>query len=310
MKKIFNSIANVIDVWYNEGQKEGKSGNVFFEDKIIYSYGKHYPLACIYNDFYLVNSERYSNTTAKHKTWILRTLNYDNCLEVPCPDNAKSENNLIYLHNKIKECRKKIKKSIVYKGTYYNYLIECLNNYHLFLHKFYNREYQEFIPNKRLIDKYQKIRDNFYQSQKERTIDNVIIPKGLFKKIKNNTLTPNNILKEKNAQRRAVLLKLYTYEKLLLNTDNKIIHKEIINNIPYELILINTPLVFQEVPDRFNNYTHLNRLNEDVMLLKVKCPSTGTFYVLRVPSEMLRCRQALAWTFGMNEQEYFLEMET
>lgn len=38
----------------------------------------------------------------------------------------------------------------------------------------------------------------------------------------------------------------------------------------------------------------------------------GTFrdYFLRVPPGMVRAKQAVAWTFGVSEEDYYLENET
>ncbi|MFH1022882.1 MAG: hypothetical protein V1809_05795 [Planctomycetota bacterium] len=41
---------------------------------------------------------------------------------------------------------------------------------------------------------------------------------------------------------------------------------------------------------------------DPIVFLKVKCPSTGLFYVLRVPPEMRTCRQARNWTLW-NERD-------
>jgi hypothetical protein len=79
------------------------------------------------------------------------------------------------------------------------------------------------------------------------------------------------------------------------------------------LLLINTPKTGKIIRGEWINGNVKNReiqLPEDIMLLKVKCPSTGAYYVLRVPPTMERCQQALAWTFDMPEKAYKLEMET
>lgn len=47
------------------------TNNIFVEGRAIYSYGKHFPIAFRLNDdIYLVNSEGYSITTAKHKSLV------------------------------------------------------------------------------------------------------------------------------------------------------------------------------------------------------------------------------------------------
>jgi antitoxin component YwqK of YwqJK toxin-antitoxin module len=49
---------------------------------------------------------------------------------------------------------------------------------------------------------------------------------------------------------------------------------------------------------------------EDICLVKVKCPSTGAFYTLRVPPGMKSVEEAVAWTFGMTGEEYSPVSET
>jgi hypothetical protein len=50
---------------------------------------------------------------------------------------------------------------------------------------------------------------------------------------------------------------------------------------------------------------------EDALkLVKVKDPSTGDFYILRVPLSVKTCKEAITWTFGMSEEDYNLIKET
>lgn len=43
--------------------------------------------------------------------------------------------------------------------------------------------------------------------------------------------------------------------------------------------------------------------DEQLMVLKVTCPSTGHTYILRVPPNMRSCHQAAAWIAGFNDSE-------
>lgn len=58
--------------WRAQIKDRGNSLNMFFEHDVIYSYGYHFPMAQITNKLYkgkaiiLQNSDRYSNTTARH----------------------------------------------------------------------------------------------------------------------------------------------------------------------------------------------------------------------------------------------------
>ena len=44
--------------------------------------------------------------------------------------------------------------------------------------------------------------------------------------------------------------------------------------------------------------------NEPLTYIVVKDVSTQKKYILRVPSEVTNCKEAIAWTFGMSEEEY------
>jgi hypothetical protein len=66
MRTKFNSAADVIHLYAQQTQNEGKSSNVFFYDKKIYSYGYHYKLAEFIDEFLLINDSGYSRTTQKH----------------------------------------------------------------------------------------------------------------------------------------------------------------------------------------------------------------------------------------------------
>lgn len=58
--------------WREQTKDNGHSLNMFFEQEVIYSYGYHFPMAYITKETYngktivLQNSDRYSNTTARH----------------------------------------------------------------------------------------------------------------------------------------------------------------------------------------------------------------------------------------------------
>lgn len=67
MRTVFKS-SEIAHVWASQSQDKGRAGNIFFEDKTIYSYGYHFPIAKFINkDTVLVTTRRYSNSTSKHK---------------------------------------------------------------------------------------------------------------------------------------------------------------------------------------------------------------------------------------------------
>lgn len=73
MKKVFSSHNEVAHIWASQSQYEGRAGNIFFEDSVIYSYGYHFPVARFapeYGNIVLFTSRGYSSSTGKHKSLI------------------------------------------------------------------------------------------------------------------------------------------------------------------------------------------------------------------------------------------------
>lgn len=71
MKKVFSSNSALSHAWANQLQEEGRGSSMFFYGPVIYSYGYHYEIARIVETGYgetvcFLNSNGYSNTTAKH----------------------------------------------------------------------------------------------------------------------------------------------------------------------------------------------------------------------------------------------------
>lgn len=76
VKKVFNSFSEIIHLWAHQSQEEARYGNGFFDGEIIYSYGRHFPIARIYTDkkgnkTVFFTTQGYSSTTSKHisDTW-------------------------------------------------------------------------------------------------------------------------------------------------------------------------------------------------------------------------------------------------
>lgn len=67
MKTIYNSNTELIETFNKQSQSYGKANSLFFEDNMLYSYGRHYPLALfIEPNTILINDTGYSVTTGKH----------------------------------------------------------------------------------------------------------------------------------------------------------------------------------------------------------------------------------------------------
>lgn len=68
----FSNCRDVADIWAAEIQDRANCTNAFFEDKKLYSYGRHYLLGLIVNyrghKVALINRDRYSVTTSGHSS--------------------------------------------------------------------------------------------------------------------------------------------------------------------------------------------------------------------------------------------------
>ena len=73
MKKVFSSHNEVAHIWASQSQSEGRGGNVYFNDGVIYSYGGHFPVARFAPEFgniVLFTSRGYSSSTGNHNSLI------------------------------------------------------------------------------------------------------------------------------------------------------------------------------------------------------------------------------------------------
>jgi len=73
MRTVFRNTAEAAHVWAAQTQEHGRAGNVFFDGPTIYSYGRHFAVARIYQhaetgeSVAMFNSRRYSVSTSKHQ---------------------------------------------------------------------------------------------------------------------------------------------------------------------------------------------------------------------------------------------------
>jgi hypothetical protein len=71
MKTVFSNSREVAHVWASRSQSYGRASNMYFENGVIYSYGRHYPLGLFMENkkgelAVLINAAGYSVTTSKH----------------------------------------------------------------------------------------------------------------------------------------------------------------------------------------------------------------------------------------------------
>lgn len=100
-------------------------------------------------------------------------------------------------------------------------------------------------------------------------------------------ISAEDVLSTKNAEVRRYLIKKIGYEKIKQMTNAKIIHKD------------NTSeLLDLEYNSQIERY------------VKVKDSSTDREYLLYVPSHIKTCKEGIAWTFDLKEEEYNPILET
>ena len=106
MKKVFQNTSEVVHVFAQQTQSEGRnqSGSIYFTDNKIYSYGSHYLLGeFINNETIIINDFGYSVTTSKHINELI---------------NATSQYNRFYTSS----------IDIKYVQTEINAFLKCLTN--------------------------------------------------------------------------------------------------------------------------------------------------------------------------------------
>lgn len=79
MKTVFSSNSELAHVWANQLQNEGRGNSMFFQGPVIYSYGTHYEIARFVEapngqKVCFVNSNGYSNSTAKHTSHVWNAI--------------------------------------------------------------------------------------------------------------------------------------------------------------------------------------------------------------------------------------------
>lgn len=109
-------------------------------------------------------------------------------------------------------------------------------------------------------------------------------------------LDPKEVLETRNIQLRASLLSKIGMERILQVCGGEVKHVDGDN----QLIIIPMP-----------EQGGVSFPKRDVVLaiLKVRCPSTGTFYALRVPPNVNTCEEARQWTFGLDREEERIQFQ-
>ncbi|MBV9125356.1 MAG: hypothetical protein JO112_18530 [Planctomycetes bacterium] len=107
------------------------------------------------------------------------------------------------------------------------------------------------------------------------------------------SITRDEILGERNAERRRVLLDRFGFERFMDQAGAEVLDRD--HDAGGERRLLRVLL----------------EGDEPLVCVAVTCPSTGRRYLLRVPPDMKTCRQAIAWTAGFdNPADYQPQVET
>jgi hypothetical protein len=99
------------------------------------------------------------------------------------------------------------------------------------------------------------------------------------------TITSAEILAERNAERRRVMLERRGYERFFHDAQATVRDRDTDPGGPRELLVV--PLAG----------------DEDLVCVSVNCPSTGRRYVIRVPPGTPTCRHAAAWIAGFDDPD-------
>lgn len=101
------------------------------------------------------------------------------------------------------------------------------------------------------------------------------------------SLTPEEILSERNAEMRRIMIERFGYERLFAASNAFEIDADQDAGGPRRLMRI-----------ELEN-------DEDVVCAFVKCPSTGRQFALRVPPNIKTCHEAVAWTAGFDDPKQY-----
>lgn len=75
--------SEVIEEFVKYGLDEKvKAGHLYFEQDVLFSYGTHFPLCIRLKNGWVINSDRYSNTTSNHQGELIRQITGDRWLNL------------------------------------------------------------------------------------------------------------------------------------------------------------------------------------------------------------------------------------
>jgi hypothetical protein len=104
------------------------------------------------------------------------------------------------------------------------------------------------------------------------------------------TLTHEEVLAERNAERRRVMLERYGLDRFMADAEAETLDEDRDTGGKRRLLRLKL------------------EGDEDLVCVTVVCPSTERQFVLRVPPTMRTCRQAIAWTAGFDDPDMYNPM--
>ena len=126
MKTVFSN-SQLSHVWANQLQNFGRGSSMYFDGNTIYSYGQHYEIAQVIaspncTKVYFVNSNGYSNTTAKHTNHVVNAIpDYFPSFNVPFKNNKFSVDYLPEIIDNMMLQVKKYLQQQINARTYFGY---------------------------------------------------------------------------------------------------------------------------------------------------------------------------------------------
>lgn len=106
MKTVYTSNTEITKAFNEQRQHFAKANSIYFEGNILYSYGKHYPLAIIQDTYVLINDTGYSPTTGKHIRIAQSYLNNRKQILTSQIDLGQIIQEFEYLNTKLERARK------------------------------------------------------------------------------------------------------------------------------------------------------------------------------------------------------------
>mgnify|MGYP000580324236 CR=1 FL=1 len=123
MKKVFSTIGETCHAWAHDWRRLGNgrnsTGNVYFQQNVIFSYGDHFPMAafteaCDGETIVLMTSESYSSSTSRHQSNVASAVSHYKSFCVPILEpNSQADHmeNWTYLRGNLNSRRNEIAKS-------------------------------------------------------------------------------------------------------------------------------------------------------------------------------------------------------